>query len=260
MCPGLLASASPPRRTLSPHAFRRAELNAYSADSTPEPTTERKTRLRTPRVSRATPSVVLPPSPAAVADEIETRTNQIMDSAKSAIDSTDIKETALNVRDRMSNVISVNATSLSLEALLLLAAVIPVTYELAIPAIEALGTAATTYTVPDLFVVLTSSFWAPFLTWFATALALPIVNGLLFNFVAVSVSATEEASYQVDPLTFAVTKALIAYLVHYKNFSFGGVLGSSAIATVGDSVGRELQIIGSFIGIIAAIWEATLRR
>ena len=238
-------------------------MNTFSAESTPEPTTDRKTRLRTPRASRTlreTPSVVLPPSPAAVADEIEVRTAQIMDSAKKAIDSTDIKETAFSVRDRMSNVISVNATSLSLEALLLLAAVIPVTYELAIPAVEALGTAPATYILPDLFVVLTSAFWAPFLTWVLTAVALPVVNGLLFNFVAVSVSSNEDSAYQVDPLTFAVTKALLAYLVHYKSFSFGGALGDAGIATVGDSVGRELQIIDSFIGIIAAIWEATLRR
>lgn len=203
---------------------------------------------------------MLPPTPAIVADEIETRANQIIASAKKAIEKTDIKEKATNVRDRLSNVISVNATSLSLEALLLLAAIIPVTYELTVPAVAALGTPATTYVLPDLFIVLTTTFWAPFLTWFVTSLVLPVGNAVLFNFVAVSVSSKEDNEYQVDPLTFAVTKALLAYLVHYKAFTFGGVLGEQAVATVGGSVGRELQLIGSAIGIIAAIWEATLRR
>lgn len=201
----------------------------------------------------------LPPSPAMVADEIETRANAIIASARKAVEKAEIHEKATGLRDRLSNVISVNATSLSLEAILLLVSIIPVTYQITLPAITAVGAPAVTYILPDLFVILTAAFWAPFLTWLVTALVLPIGNGLLFNLVSASV-AKDGAEHPVDPLTYAVTRALLTYLVHYKGFSFWGLLGEKAVAIVGTSVGRELQLVGAGIGGIAAIWEGILRR
>ncbi|KAF8511744.1 hypothetical protein BDD12DRAFT_120777, partial [Trichophaea hybrida] len=212
------------------------------AESTPEPSSERKTRsgsralaTRTPRTVRSLREVAvvpLPPSPAVVADEIETRANAIIASAKKAVEKAEIHEKATGLRDRLSNVISVNATSLSLEAILLLISIIPVTYQITLPAITVVGTPAVTYILPDLFVILTAAFWAPFLTWLVTALVLPVGNALLFNLVSASV-AKDAAEHPVDPLTYAVTRALLTYLVHYKGFSFWGLLGEKTVATVG---------------------------
>lgn len=222
-------------------------------DFTPEPQSERKTRggsralaVRTPRPVRSlrdAAGVALPPSPAAVADGIESRVNAIAASAKTALESAEIAEKALNIRDRLSNVISVNATSLSLEAVLLLV----------------VGWPATTYVLPDLFVLLTTAFWAPFLVWLSTALLVPLANAVTFNLVATTVQRKNE-QYRVDPLTFAVTRALAAYLVHYKGFTFGGLFSEQAIKMVGASVGKELQIIGAGIGGIAALWVGILSR
>ncbi|KAA8895532.1 hypothetical protein FN846DRAFT_332709 [Sphaerosporella brunnea] len=238
-------------------------------DFTPEPQSERKTRggsralaVRTPRPVRSlrdAAGVALPPSPAAVADGIESRVNAIAASAKTALESAEIAEKALNIRDRLSNVISVNATSLSLEAVLLLVAVVPVSYELTLPAVDVLGWPATTYVLPDLFVLLTTAFWAPFLVWLSTALLVPLANAVTFNLVATTVQRKNE-QYRVDPLTFAVTRALAAYLVHYKGFTFGGLFSEQAIKMVGASVGKELQIIGAGIGGIAALWVGILSR
>jgi hypothetical protein len=203
--------------------------------------------------------VPLPPSPAVVAEGIESRVNAIAAKAKKAVEATEIAEKAIGIRDRLSNVISVNATSLSLEALLLLIALIPVSYELTLPAIEPLGLPVTTHVVPDLFVLLTAAFWGPFLVWLTTAIVVPMLNAAAFNLVATTVQQKGER-YQIDPLTFAVTRALVAYLVHYKGFTFGGLLGEQAIKTVSASVGKEVQLIGAGIGGIAALWVGILRR
>jgi len=198
-------------------------------------------------------------SPAAVADDIESYANAIMASARNVVEKSEIKEKATGVRDRLSNVISVNGASLALEATLLLVAVIPVTYELALPAIHVIGYPSTTYFLPDLFVLLTSTFWAPFLTWLLTAIALPLLNAVVFNLVSTTV-ARDGVEYKADPLTYSVTRALCVYLVHYKGFTFGGLLGQAAVATVGNTVGRELQMIGAGIGGIAALWVGILSR
>lgn len=198
-------------------------------------------------------------SPAAVADDIENRANAIMASAMDVVERSEIKEKAVGVRDRLSNVISVNVASLALEATLLLVAVIPVTYELTLPAVDAIGYPSTKYILPDLFVLLTTTFWAPFLAWLIPAVVLPIINAVVFNLVSTS-AARDGVKYKADPLTYAVTRALCVYLAHYKGFTFGGLLGSAAVATVGTTVGRELQMIGAGIGGIAALWVGILSR
>lgn len=249
--------------------------NSYSAeDSTPEPpVSERKTRsnsrpvaTRTPRTVRSirqAPGVPLPPSPAAVANEIEARANAIVASAKEKFENAEIQERATGVRDALSNVVSVNAVALTLELAYLFSTLIPRTYEVTVPAVSALGTQTQIWVLPDLFVLLSAAFWAPFLTWVATSIAGPLANSLLFNLVATSVKPdplSGTTGYKADPLTFAVTKTLIAWLVHYKQFNFWGLLGSGAVDTVATSVGKELQLVTAGVGGIAALWEAILKR
>lgn len=87
---------------------------------------------------------------------------------------------------------------------------------------------------------------------------------MIFNLLATSVRDSSyddgEMSYRVDPLSFSVTKALVAYLVYYKGFNFWGLLGEHAVNYVGLSVGRELQLIGAGVGGVAALWEGILKR
>lgn len=118
--------------------------------------------------------------------------------------------------------------------------------------------------LPDLFVLLTSGFWSPVLTWLATSVVVPAANAAVFNLVATTVgpktSKVEDDAHPIDPLSFAVTKALVAYLVHYKGFSFGGLLGEQAVGFVGTSVGKELQLVGAGVSGLAAIWEGILKK
>jgi len=232
--------------------------------------TERKIRAssralatRTPRTVRnlrSAAQVPLPPSPAAVADHIESRANALLSSAKKAVKKAEIPEKAVNVRDVMSNAVAVNAAALSYEALLLIKALIPLAKELTIPAMATFGTPQRTYWLPDLFVILTAAFWGPFLTWLTSALLLPLGNSMVINMVSTAAIAKPGPEYRADPMTFAVTKALLAYLIHYHGFQLWGILGKSGVETVGASVGTETQLICAGIGAIAALWEGVLGR
>lgn len=213
----------------------------------------------------------LPPSPAAVADAIESRANAIKDSAMKAVEKISIRQGATDLRDRLSNVVSVNAATLGYEAAVLLYRLIPFVYLARIPAISAINTVPHSILLPDLFVLLTSNFWGPFLAWLTTAILLPLGNAYFFNLTMTAANvarskpydptiSTAPEGYKTDPLTFAVTKALVAYLVHYKGFNLMGLLGSESLKIVEAGVGRETQIIGAGIAGLAAVWESILRR
>lgn len=213
------------------------------------------------RSLRQVAAVPLPPSPAVVAADIDLREHALVNSMKEKLEKAQVQERVAGVRDALSNVVSVNALSLALELVYLFATLIPRTYEVTVPAISALGTEARIVVVPDLFVLLTSAFWSPFLTWLAMSFVGPMANALLFNMVATNIRADEATpAYRADPLTFAVTKTLVAWLVYYKQFDFWGMLGNGSIQTVEDSVGKELQLVTAGVGGIAAIWEAILRK
>lgn len=234
----------------------------------------RRLSTRTPkniRIIQETGKVPLPPSPAIVADAIESHTNAIKDNAMKAVERISIQEKATGLRDRLSNVVSVNAVTLTYEAAFLLYRLIPFVYLVKIPAFQAINTAPHSVLLPDLFVLLTADFWGPFLTWLTTAILVPLGNAYFFNLTATAANvarskpydptiSTAPEGYKTDPLTFAVTKALVAYLVHYKGFDFMGLLGGESLKIVEAGVGRETQIIGAGIAGLAAVWESILRR
>ncbi|RPA94466.1 hypothetical protein L873DRAFT_1814268 [Choiromyces venosus 120613-1] len=269
------------RRRTTRYAVESLTENASTAEEeSPEPrSTERTLRsgsrslsTRTPRTVRSlreAAQVPLPPTPAAIADAIESGTNAIRESAKKAVEKVAIQEKAISVRDRLSNVVSVNAVSLVYEAIILLYHLIPFTYTARIPTIPIIENSPKLFLLPDLFVLLTAGFWGPFATWLATAIFIPLANAYFFNLTATAARSSSDTvvsgsgsgeEYRADPLAFAVTKALIAYLVHYKGFEFMGLFNPNNLAIVGGSVGRETQLIGAGIASLAAFWESILKR
>lgn len=242
--------------------------------------TERALRSGSRQLSTRTPRSIkvqepskspLPPTPAVVADAIESGANAIKDSAKKVVERVAIQKKATGLRDRLSNVVSVNAVTLTYEAVFLLYRLIPFVYLVTIPAVPVLGTGTHGFLLPDLFVLLTADFWGPFLAWLTTAIVVPLGNAYFFNLTATAANvarskpydptvSTTPDEYKTDPLTFAVTKALVAYLVHYKGFNFMGLLGGESLKIVEAGVGRETQLIGAGIAGLAAIWESILKR
>lgn len=212
----------------------------------------------------------VPLSPAVVVDAIESRANAIKDSAMKAVESVSLQDKATDLRDRLSNVVSVNAVTLTYEAAFLLYRLIPFVY-FETPAVAVISAAPRQLLLPDLFVLLTAEFWGPFLAWVTTAIVVPLGNAYFFNLTATAANvarskpydptiSTSTEEYKTDPLTFAVTKALVAYLVHYKGFNFLGLFGGGSLKAVEASVGRETQLIGAGIAGLAAVWESILRR
>ncbi|PWW76402.1 hypothetical protein C7212DRAFT_351514 [Tuber magnatum] len=270
------------RRRTTRYAVESLTENASTAEEeSPEPrSTERTLRsgsrslsTRTPRTVRSlreAAQVPLPPTPAAIADAIESGTNAIRESAKKAVEKVAIREKAISLRDRLSNVVSVNAVSLAYEAIILLYHLIPFTYTAKIPTIPIIENSPKLFLLPDLFVLLTAGFWGPFATWLATAIFIPLANAYFFNLTATAAATARSSSktvmyrsaeeYKADPLAFAVTKALIAYLVHYKGLEFMGLFNPRNLAIVGGSVGRETQLIGAAIAGLAALWDSILKR
>lgn len=140
-----------------------------------------------------------------------------------------------------------------------------------IPALGVLGTPDYPVYLPDMFLVLTSSFWSPALTWVLTSLILPSFFGYFFNLGATSPAtggprtrarAHSGPEYAVDFLTFSVTKALVSYLVYGQGVTFCGFLSDTSIERLDGAVygGFKGILTGTAITGLASFYDAVLRK
>ncbi|KAF2136113.1 uncharacterized protein K452DRAFT_280509 [Aplosporella prunicola CBS 121167] len=222
---------------------------------------------RTPRaVERVATQVPLPPSPAVVTDAIERQTAIVRGKVGEAWEGTGITDYAEYVREVLSSVVGVEAAAILVEAYYLQRQVMPWTYFFDIPAVEALGTNSHPVYLPQLFVLLTSSFWAPSLLWASTSLFVPLLFAYFFNLTlrtkinnGVTTSTT---TYRADPLTFNIMKALVTYMVYAQGVRFSGMVGDDTVLKVDGALpgGYQSAMIGAGIGIITSIYEAVLKK
>jgi hypothetical protein len=121
--------------------------------------------------------------------------------------------------------------------------------------------------LPDLFVILTGYYWSATLTWAATSLLVPGVFGYFYNLTLREVrrggagESVSVAKYTTDPLSFNIVKALATWLVYVQGISFGVI--SPAVAERVDGAiygGSTAVLIGSGIGILAALYDAVQRK
>ncbi|MCJ1370561.1 hypothetical protein MMC20_001774 [Loxospora ochrophaea] len=213
-------------------------------------------------------NVRLPPSPAVVADRIEQQTANLRSGAAEIWAKSGITEYSESLRDKLSSTLTIEMLALFVELWGLQGEVLPIRHLAMIPASRTLGTPEIPAKVPDLFALLTRSFWAPFLVWLTTSLALPVGFAYFFNLtlkskhgrVAHARGATHPAN-QYDPLTFNVAKALVTWLVYNKGVSFGGLIGEESIEKVDANVpgGYQGVMIGAGIGVLSSFYEAVLK-
>ncbi|KAI9807407.1 MAG: hypothetical protein M1833_000152 [Piccolia ochrophora] len=220
---------------------------------------------RTPRRNLSLArSVPLPPSPAVVADAIDRRTAVLRSKVGDAWDNAGLTERAESVRESLSSVVSIEALVLFVEALGLRAEVLPLRYAFTLPAIPALRTSEYPVALPDLFLLLTSSFWSPFTLWALTSLAAPLAFAYFFNLTLKSKpgSRAAQSSYRFDPLTFNIAKALVAFLVYIQGVDFGGFISEDSADRIRGALpgGGAGVILGAAIGGVATIYEAVLRK
>lgn len=209
----------------------------------------------------------LPPSPTVVADVIDRQTERVRSSVSEAWDKAGVTEYVESTRDYLSTVTSIEFLALLVEAYGLRSEVLPMRYAFTIPAIRALRTSDLPVMIPDLFLLLTSNFWAPFSLWLTTSLLIPLAFAYFFNLTLKAkhghaTRGRHAPTAQFDPLTFNVTKMLVTWLVYSQGVHFGGLVSPSSVLKVEFSVpgGYLGMMIGAAIGILTSIYEAVLTK
>ena len=143
-------------------------------------------------------------------------------------------------------------------------------YAFTVPAVHLLGTSDYPVYLPDMFLLLTSSFWSPALTWAFTSFVLPAFFGYFFNLGATSAASGprtrartgQNPEYAVDPLVFSVAKAVVSFLVYGQGVTFGGLLSETSIERLNSAVygGYKGVLTGAAITGLASIYDAVLRK
>lgn len=240
------------------------------SDKTPSSTT---VAARTPARSPLSFAASLPPSPAVVTDAIDRQTTLVREKVSDAWTKSGISERSDALRTALSSVKAIETITVLLELFGLFSELIPLRYLTTVPAFEA-GSAFSTpqvaIKIPDFFVLITGAFWAPFLLWALTSLALPLTSAYFFN---LSLGAQSTHSHNTrrssskelasfDPLVYNIAKALTAYFVYGNHFTFWSTFSHFSVERVNVAIPAQWPgvVTGSAIGIIASLYEAVLRK
>lgn len=175
-----------------------------------------------------------------------------------------IKEVTYNTREALSTVSSIILCINAFELYHLRKEILADRYAFTIPAIRAIGTSDYAVEVPDMFLLLTSSFWNPALLWAFTSIMVPAFFGFYFNLSAAHASGSRRKNNQfvIDPLTFSIAKAVITYVVYQQGASFGGWVDLVSVARINSAMygGWKGVMTGAFISGLASFYDAVLRK
>lgn len=225
--------------------------------------------LRTPArsLSQVAARIPLPATPADVAHAVDRSTLAMRKRVSSMYQESGITEASNATRETLSTVTSILFVVAAFELYYIRPEILQNRYAFTIPAVSALKTDDFPVYLPDMFLLLTSSFWSPALTWAFTSIVAPSLAGYFFNLSAASQAgprtrarATNETT--VDPLTFSIVKALLAYVVYGQGVTFCGLLSKFSIARLNNAVygGWEGILVGTAITGIVSLYDAALRR
>jgi membrane protein implicated in regulation of membrane protease activity len=213
-----------------------------------------------------------------VTEAIDRQTTRVRKSVSEAWDASGATEHTYALRSYLSSVSAIEGIIMLLELYCLANELIPFKFLTTFPAISAIGTRAFPIKVPDLFVLLSSAFWAPFSVWLTSSLILPSVFAYFFNLSyktsqqqgghtygtrrAAVTQQTASARSNLDPLVFHVSKALVSYLVYANHFTFWNAFSLPAILRVSGAVPGGLTglLTGSAVCTLGSLYEAILRK
>ncbi|ATY62536.1 hypothetical protein A9K55_008312 [Cordyceps militaris] len=227
------------------------------------------TVLRTPArsLSQVASRVALPASPADIAFAVDRSTIAVRKRVASIYQESGITEASNATRETLSTVTSVLFSVAAFELYYIRPAILANRFAFTIPAVSAIGTSEYNVYLPDMFLLLTSSFWSPALTWVFTAIFLPSLFGYFFNISANSNSgprtrARAHNETVVDPLTFSIAKALLSYVVYAQGVTFCGILSKFSVARLNNAVygGYQGILVGTAITGLVAIYDAALKK
>jgi hypothetical protein len=228
--------------------------------------------VRTPgRALSLASRIPLPATPADVASAVDRSTVAVRQRVASLYADSGITEKTAATRELLSTVNSVLFLVTAFEAWYLRPEVLADRYAGTFPAIGFLGTKERAVHVPDFFLLLTASFWSPFLTWLATSFVLPTVAGYFINLSAAHTTpqvATRgrpragQADFVVDPLAFSIAKALLTYVVYAQGVTFGGLVDELSVARINSALygGWKGAVTGAAVTGVTAVYDAILRK
>ena len=246
-----------------------------TASSEPESSATNKitSLVKTPsRSSLSIPSnVPLPPSPAAVTDAIDRQTTKIRKRVSGIYSESGIHETSESFRDLLSSPVAINIIALLIEAYGLRQEILPSKIAGFFPAIPYVKNDKTPVYLPDLFLLLSKSFWAPLTLWIMTSLLLPLLCAYFINMPLKTSSShhygTRRAAQsatpnQFDTLVFNIAKAFVAYMVYMQHYTLLGLFHPFTITTVNENIlgGYQGVITGALIAGIIGLYEAILKK
>jgi len=222
-------------------------------------------------LSQVAARIPLPATPADVANAVDRSTLAMRKRASSIYRESGITEVTHATRDSLSTVNAIILLVGAFELVYIRPEVLANRYAFTIPAVGLLGTPDYPVYLPDMFLLLTSSFWSPALTWVFTSFVLPAFFGYFFNLSATSPAtgaprtrarAAANPDYVVDPLTFSVAKALVSFLVYGQGVTFGGLLSETSIERLASAVygGYKGILTGTAITGLASFYDAILRK
>lgn len=211
-------------------------------------------------------TISLPATPADVARVVDERTVALRERVTSLYEESGLKEVTYNTRDTLSTVSSIIFCINAFELYHLRKEVLSDRYAFTIPGISAIGTPDYAVEVPDMFLLLSSSFWNPTLLWLITSAFLPSVFGFYFNLSAARQPAQRKRGQSpeniVDPLIYSLAKAVITYVIYQQGVTFGGWIDPVSVARINSAVygGWKGVITGAFISGVASFYDAVLSK
>ncbi|KKK18188.1 hypothetical protein P175DRAFT_0466041 [Aspergillus ochraceoroseus IBT 24754] len=236
-----------------------------------EQTDDSDVPAQTPARPLADIAVQLPPSPAIVTEVIDRQAAVWRKSISEAWKDSGVQEQSNSLRATLSSVKSVQILVVAFEGFRVIREVVPLRYLATIPAVELIHTPEISVKIPDLFVLVDSSFWAPVSLWLLTNVLLPLVFAYFFNISlhaqssggpASSTRRSRAAHASFDSLSFNISKAVIAYLVYANGFTFWRLYDGYSIHRVNMAIPFEAagMLTGAAIGGIGTLYEAILRK
>ncbi|POR34625.1 Cytochrome P450, partial [Tolypocladium paradoxum] len=227
--------------------------------------------VRTPgrSLSQVAARIPLPATPADVANAVDRSTVAMRKRVSSIYQDSGITEVSHATREALSTVTSVLFCVSAFELCYIRPEILANRYAFTVPAVALLGSPDYPVYLPDMFLLLSASFWSPALTWAFTSLVLPSLFGYFFNLGATTAAgprtrskAAQPADNVVDPLTFSIVKALVAYVVYGQGVTFGGLLNETSVERLNSAVygGYRGVLVGTAITGIVSMYDAVLRK
>jgi hypothetical protein len=239
---------------------------------------------RTPRVVSRVASRVsqvdLPASPAQLAEVADQSFQAAKTKAGELWDKTRIEEAIEIVRENASSVVFIQLAVLFVEAVGLEWNTLKTAHAFDSPSVAQLNMSSREVYLPDLRILLTNDFWAPATLWSLTSWVLPLLFSYFFNLTLRSNTRHKSSSkqYTIDPLTFNIARALLAYNAYSLatvDAGLAGQPGTIVARTPGWGPFAEATVntvrtqvpggyyglqIGSIVGILVSLYDAALKK